>query len=135
MIDPSEHGEEEAAKESLLLEQKTAVEIDEDRLPLFRNENVPFVSQVQVDHASQMDFPEDLLQAGEKRGQYPLPPIDWLCRDKLHGKGEAVDPLHRMRYIFDPSQPGIDLPFFLNQPKPHCPSRKKFLSPDVLDHE
>ena len=135
VVDPSQNGKEETAKESFLFEQKTAVEVDEDRLPLVRDEDVSLMSQVQVDHASRMDFPEDLLQTGEERRRNSLSPLDWFCINELHGKGETVNPLYGPRYVLDPSQPGVYLPFFMNQPEAHCPSGKGALSPDVLNHE
>ncbi len=62
MVNPFKNGKEETANESSLPKQKTAVEVNEDRLPLLRYEDVSFVSQVQVDHASRMDLSKDTLQ-------------------------------------------------------------------------
>ncbi len=63
MVNPFKKGKEEAAKESSFPEQKTAVKVNENRLPLLRHEDVSCVSQVQVDHASRMDVSKDALQA------------------------------------------------------------------------
>ncbi len=88
-----------------------------------------------MDHASRMDVSKDALQAREKNGGDLLSPTDWLCRDKFHGKGEAVDPFHRTRYLVDPSKAGIDPPFFPNEPKSHCPPGEEAFPLDILDHE
>jgi hypothetical protein len=32
-------------------------------------------------------------------------------------------------------QPGIYLPFLMNEPKPQCPTKKKIFPPNILDHE
>ncbi len=62
MVNPLKNGKEETANESSLPKQKTAVEVNEDRLPLLRYEDVSLVSHVQMDHTSRMDVSKDALQ-------------------------------------------------------------------------
>jgi hypothetical protein len=46
-----------------------------------------------------------------------------------------VDSFDRLWDPFDPGETGIDLPFFMNQPKSQCPPQKKILSADILHHQ
>jgi hypothetical protein len=62
MIDPLQDGKDETAKKPILLKGKTAVEIDEKGVSIFRYEDVTFVSQVHVNDPPPMDFLNHLFQ-------------------------------------------------------------------------
>jgi len=58
IIDPPEQREEIAAEKSFFLKIETTIEIDEERFSFFRDKDVPFMSQIQVDHPPAMNLPE-----------------------------------------------------------------------------
>ena len=66
IINPPEQRKEKAAKKSLFLKIETAVEVNEKRLLFLGNEDVPLMSQIQMDHTSGMDLCQDLLQITEE---------------------------------------------------------------------
>lgn len=49
------------AEKPFFSEVETAIEVDEEGLPLLREKDIPFVSQVQVDDPSLMNLPEHLF--------------------------------------------------------------------------
>lgn len=56
MVHPPQDGKDKTPEESLFVERETAVEVDEERFPLWGDEDIPFVSQIQVEHSPRMDL-------------------------------------------------------------------------------
>jgi hypothetical protein len=58
IIHPPEEREKVPPEESLFSESKTAIEIDQERFSFFRDKDVPFMSQIHVDHPFTMNLLE-----------------------------------------------------------------------------
>ena len=93
------------------------------------------MSQIQVDHPPLMDFSEYLFQVRKERRLKFLSSLDGPSWNKFHCKSEAINSPKRLRDTLNPLQPGIYLPFLMNEPEPQCPTKKKIFSPNILDHE
>jgi len=61
VIHPLKEGKKVAPEESLFFEGKTAIEVDEEGLPLLGDQDVPFMSQIQVDHSLPMNLSEHIF--------------------------------------------------------------------------
>jgi hypothetical protein len=82
-----------------------------------------------------MDFSEYLFQVRKERRLKFLSSLDGPSWNKFHCKSEAINSPKRLRDTLNPLQPGIYLPFLMNEPEPQCPTKKKIFSPNILDHE
>src|SRR4030067_334326 len=56
IIHPPEKGKKGTPEESLFSKSKTAIEIDEKRFSFFRDQDVPFMPQIHVDHSPLMNI-------------------------------------------------------------------------------
>ena len=128
-------GKSKTVEEAFFLKGETAVEIDEEGFSPLRDEDVPLMSQIQVDHPSLVDFSEHLFQVREERRLKSLSSLDGSSRDKFHCKSETINSLNSLRDTMNPLQPGVYLPFLMNEPEPQCPTKKKIFSPNILDHD
>lgn len=135
IIDPPEQRKKITPEQSFFFKSKTAVEVDEERLSFFRDQNVSFMPQVQMDHTPVVNLPEHSFQGREKRKRKGLSSQNGSSRNEFHGEGETVNPLDRLGNAFYPGEQGIDLPFFMNEPEPQGPPQKKLLSSDILHHQ
>ena len=93
------------------------------------------MSQIEMDHSPQMNIPEDPFEIGEERGRQGFSSLDGPSGDKLHSKGKTIDPFDRFGDTRCPFQPGIYLPFFMDEPEPQGPAKEWISSPYILDHE
>ncbi len=93
------------------------------------------MSQIQVDHPSLMDFSQHLFQVREEQRLKSLSSLDGSSWNKFHCKSETTNSLNSLRNTMNSLQPGIYLPFLMNEPKPQCPTKKKIFPPNILDHE
>ena len=72
--------------------------------------------EIEVDHSSCMDLPEDSFQFGEKVGWEHGLSVNGLPWDELDGKGKPIYSVHGSGDISDLVQSTIDLPFSVDHP-------------------
>src|SRR4030043_1647495 len=82
-----------------------------------------------------MQLFKNSLQLNKKRRRQALSSFNRLPPNELHGKGETIQSLDRLRDSVDSLQPGVYLPFLVNEPKPQGPSGEKCFLPDILEHQ
>jgi hypothetical protein len=122
-------------EETVFLKGETAVEIDEEGFSPTRDEDIPLMSQIEVDYPSLVDFSEHLLQVREERRLKSLSSLNRSSWDKFHCKSEAINSLNSLGHTVNPLQAGVYFPFFMNEPESQCPAKKEIFSPNILDHE